>query len=257
MSSEILRRLNPREAQLLRDPTSNVKIRFRFVFEWMLMPRFGGESFPPVILFKIFSKGTNVHYFSGHRLIQSGSQVKAMYLGNNNQAAIDSCSVMGARTYRENIMINEYHHDAFGIYEPYEVGNKLEFVQYLNSLDERPAHLGGRNNGWRELTIARTYVDDVDVVIAFSTQSILYDVGARATSDKGKFVSKYVFKKTDKIDLISNWAAYPSDRVSCLREQGQEPQQKSRCLKRWMKTLILKKSLGCSLNGRHIYRLIS
>ncbi len=62
---------------------------------------------------------------------------------------------MGAKAFLQQLQANELHHDSFGINETFEIGNKMEFVQYLNSLDERPAYLGGRNNGWRELTIAR------------------------------------------------------------------------------------------------------
>jgi hypothetical protein len=64
---------------------------------------------------------------------------------------MDAFTVMGAKTYHEGVILEEHYQKTFGVYEPYQVGNKMEFVQYLNSLDERPAYLGGRNNGWREL----------------------------------------------------------------------------------------------------------
>ena len=133
LSSDILKRLSPKEAQILKDPTSKSRIRFRF----------GGTDFPPTILFKIYTLGTPIQYFSGHKLIKSGSQ-----------AARDSCIIMGPRTFYENIVMQEYHHNLFDIYEDYEVGNQIEVVKYLNSLDERPPSLGGRNNTWRELTVA-------------------------------------------------------------------------------------------------------
>lgn len=62
---------------------------------------------------------------------------------------------MGPRTYYENVVMQEYHRDLFDVYEAYEVGNQIEVVRYLNSLDERPPNLGGRNNNWRELTVSR------------------------------------------------------------------------------------------------------
>jgi hypothetical protein len=86
----------------------------------------------------------NIQYFSGHRVIQVGTK-----------AAMDSCSMMGARVYRQCYEVEQQFHEAFGVYDTYEVDSRMEFVQYLNSMDERPAYLGGRNNGWRELTIAR------------------------------------------------------------------------------------------------------
>lgn len=65
LGSDILKRLSPKEAQILRDPTSKSRIRFRF----------GGTNFPPIILFKIYTQGTPIQYFSGHKLIKTGSQV--------------------------------------------------------------------------------------------------------------------------------------------------------------------------------------
>ena len=65
LSSDILRRLSPKEAQILKDPTSKSRIRFRF----------GGTSFPPLILFKIYTQGTPIQYFSGHKFIKTGTQV--------------------------------------------------------------------------------------------------------------------------------------------------------------------------------------
>ncbi|TPX72398.1 hypothetical protein SpCBS45565_g00516 [Spizellomyces sp. 'palustris'] len=132
MTMEILRRLSPREAELIKDPVVQGKVRFRF----------GGSSFPPTIMYKIYTKSNSVHYYSGHRLIQA-----------DTQAAVDSCAIMGVRLYSENMIRNEYQNRALKISHSDEVTNRLEFVQYLSSLDCKPAYLGGRNNGWRELNI--------------------------------------------------------------------------------------------------------
>ena len=35
----------------------------------------GGTHFPPEIYFKIFTKGLNVHYYSGGQMIEAGSKV--------------------------------------------------------------------------------------------------------------------------------------------------------------------------------------
>jgi len=57
LSYEILRKISPKEAQLLKDKGTPVKVRFRF----------GGEEFPPMVYFKIFSdnSGIRVKYMSG------------------------------------------------------------------------------------------------------------------------------------------------------------------------------------------------
>jgi hypothetical protein len=163
-SSDILRRLSPKEAQILKDPTSKSRIRFRF----------GGTCFPPIILYKIYTQGTPIHYFSGQKLIKTGSQ-----------AAIDSCIIMGPRTYFENVLMQEYHRELFDVYEDYEVGNQIEVVRYLNSLDQRPPNLGGRNNNWRELTVS-----------PFSTQSIQYDLLSR--KNRIPYKKKAIPRKDDQ-----------------------------------------------------------
>ncbi|KAI9017465.1 hypothetical protein BC832DRAFT_28569 [Gaertneriomyces semiglobifer] len=132
LTLEILRRLSPKEAELVSDPVFKPRIRFRF----------GGSAFPPSILYKIFTKSSSVHYYSGHRLIHSGTQ-----------AAVDSCQLMGVRLYSENMLQTEKQNRALKIAHLDDVTNRMEFVQYISALDQKPAHLGGRNNGWRELTI--------------------------------------------------------------------------------------------------------
>jgi hypothetical protein len=41
---QVLRKISPQEASLLKDPTLNARLRFRFA----------GENYPPVIMYKIF-----------------------------------------------------------------------------------------------------------------------------------------------------------------------------------------------------------
>ncbi|KAJ3046384.1 putative protein CXorf58 [Rhizophlyctis rosea] len=132
MTLEILRRLSPKEAELIRDPVMQAHVRFRF----------GGTSFPPSIMYKIFTKGMNTHYFTGKRVIQAGSK-----------AARDSCNIMGVRLFAENMFLEEYYSYGSKIRDSVDVTNRIEFVQYLNTMDKRPAHQGGRNNGWRELSV--------------------------------------------------------------------------------------------------------
>ncbi len=70
MTYEVLRRLSPLEAELLKDPTIKAKIKFRFC----------GPQFPPFILFKIFTSTQNashggVCYISGKKMIKPASEV--------------------------------------------------------------------------------------------------------------------------------------------------------------------------------------
>ncbi|KAI8923520.1 hypothetical protein BC831DRAFT_470746 [Entophlyctis helioformis] len=152
LTDEVLRRLSPNEGKLLKDRVMQARVRFRF----------GGTCFPPKILYKIYTKGTNVHYFSGYKMIAPGSK-----------AAEDSCTVMGNRTYQESIFFEEQQHRLFKIGRSYEVTDKMEYVQYMNSLDYKAPHLGGRNNGWRELSTSQLA----------ASQSVHYDLRKRGDRD--------------------------------------------------------------------------
>ncbi|KAI8801920.1 hypothetical protein BJ742DRAFT_913022 [Cladochytrium replicatum] len=131
LTLEVLRKLSPKEAELLKDPIVQARVRFRL----------GGEEFPPVIYYKIFTKGMNVHYLTGSRLIAAGTK-----------AAEDSCKIMGPRLYMEKVIATEYRRRLRTVAEPIDVTNTMEYVQYLNVVDQQPPQLGGRNNGWRELS---------------------------------------------------------------------------------------------------------
>lgn len=124
MTVEILKRLAPTEAQFISDTVAQPRVRFRF----------GGVTFPPIMFYKIYSRGRNVHYFSGRRIIEPGSK-----------AAVDACRVMGVRLYTE-LVVSETNQP-----DPIDVTNRLEYVQYMNSVDNLPARFGGRNNDWRVL----------------------------------------------------------------------------------------------------------
>ena len=77
LTHQVLRKISPIEAFILRDPTLHARLRFRF----------GGSSFPPVILYKIFVNA-NVQYVAGTTQILAGSK-----------AAEDACDRMGERKY--------------------------------------------------------------------------------------------------------------------------------------------------------------
>lgn len=80
--------------------------------------RLGGETFPPKILFKIYTSGMNVHYFNGQDTINPGSK-----------AAEDSFSVMGSRCFHEKIILADLQRDPYKVSKAYEVTDKLEFIQ--------------------------------------------------------------------------------------------------------------------------------
>lgn len=132
LTKQVLKRLNPNEGNLLADPAMKTKIRFRL----------GGIVFPPKIMYKIYTTGFSTQYFNGHEAIGAGTK-----------AAEDSFIVMGSRSFREKILLPDLQQPSSAIEKLYEVTDKLEFIQYMTSLDKRPAHQGGRNNHWRELKI--------------------------------------------------------------------------------------------------------
>jgi hypothetical protein len=134
MTREVLRRLAPNEGCLLSDPAIKVKVRFRL----------GGFSFPPKIMFKIYTEGFSTHYYSGHDTITPGTR-----------AAEDAFTVMGSRCFHEKILFPDLEQPVHAIEKAYEVTDHLEYIQYRTTIDHKPAHLGGRNNNWRELKMAR------------------------------------------------------------------------------------------------------
>lgn len=62
---DILRKISPKEAELLNDPSINAKVRFRFA----------GIEFPPIILFKIYLVSNGTKYISGKKIIRPASYV--------------------------------------------------------------------------------------------------------------------------------------------------------------------------------------
>jgi hypothetical protein len=110
MTIHLVKMLSPKEAELLMEPTSQCRVRFRL----------GGNTFPPTVYYKIFTSNSNVHYFSGKRIIEFGSD-----------ADIQAISLMGNRTYYEAMRsmafyLNPKHPD---VSEHYEVTNRKEYIQ--------------------------------------------------------------------------------------------------------------------------------
>uniref|UniRef100_A0A8C5RJY3 Uncharacterized protein n=1 Tax=Laticauda laticaudata TaxID=8630 RepID=A0A8C5RJY3_LATLA len=134
ISYDILKRVSPLEAELLKEPTIQYKVRFRFA----------GSDFPPFIIFKIFCKSrtkTN-QYISGKKVITSESK-----------AAIDACKLMGYRMYYHQILQDELQNKRHGITDEIDIATVRDYMQYASHMDETPAYYGGRHNCWRRLTL--------------------------------------------------------------------------------------------------------
>ncbi|TPX40537.1 hypothetical protein SeLEV6574_g06561 [Synchytrium endobioticum] len=123
MTWQFAKRLSREESELLRDPFMQARVRLRL----------GGESFPPTIFFKIFTK-TQTHYYSAKRLIQPGSV-----------AARDSLKCSGRWPFLKHVLDVHFSSPVDSV----DITSQAEFVQFMSSLDSRSAHIGGRQNGWR------------------------------------------------------------------------------------------------------------
>lgn len=146
MTEIFLRRVSPREADLLQDPAFPARVRLRF----------GGSNFPPMIFFKIFHQhnGPGVKYISGKQMIKASSE-----------ATEDSLKMMGNRIFYENILRDSMQEHYNRITDEVNVITLKDYMQYLANLDETPAKFGGKSNFWRLLTL-----DDVP------RHTIFYDI---------------------------------------------------------------------------------
>ncbi|XP_058391563.1 uncharacterized protein CXorf58 homolog [Diceros bicornis minor] len=134
VSHEILKKVSPLEAELVKDPSMKCKVRFRF----------SGETFPPFIVFKIFlhTEGHGYKYFSGKNLLKPSSE-----------AVVDACEIMGKKKFYHQIMEDEYLFQKFKISDKIDIVTLKDYMQYSSLLDETPASSGGRNNYWRRLNL--------------------------------------------------------------------------------------------------------
>ncbi|XP_075814337.1 uncharacterized protein CXorf58 homolog [Microtus pennsylvanicus] len=134
VAHELLTRVSPVEAALVKDPSMKCKVRFRF----------GGETFPPFIVFKIFFKndGHGYKYFSGKDLLKPSSK-----------AVTDAYKIMGERKFYQQIMEDEHFSQKFKIADRMDVVTVKDYMQYCSLLDDTPASSGGKNNQWRRLNL--------------------------------------------------------------------------------------------------------
>jgi len=134
LTYEVLRKVSPLEADLLRDPVIQARVRFRF----------GGAEFPPIIMFKIFihSGGQGVKYYCGKKVIKPASE-----------AASDSLRLMGNRKFYDQLIADMCQHEKDRITDEIDVTTMKDYMQYLSHVDECPAETGGKSNTWRRLTL--------------------------------------------------------------------------------------------------------
>ncbi|XP_019644979.1 PREDICTED: putative uncharacterized protein CXorf58 [Branchiostoma belcheri] len=146
LSFEILRKVSPMEANLLKDPSFQVRVRFRFA----------GSDFPPEIVFKVFihTGGQGVNYVSGKRVIKPATN-----------AAADSCRLMGHRKFYDQMIRDACQHEKDRVTDEIDIITMKDYMQYLSNMDETPAYMGGKENLWRKLSLE-----------ALPRQSIMYDI---------------------------------------------------------------------------------
>ncbi|XP_019384009.1 PREDICTED: putative uncharacterized protein CXorf58 homolog, partial [Crocodylus porosus] len=152
VTHEIVKRVSPLEAELIKDPSMQYKVRFRFA----------GHEFPPFIVFKIFhhTEGRGSKYISGKRIIIPSSE-----------AATDACKLMGCRRYYEQMIQDKLQYQKHKITDEIDVATVKDYMQYVSNLDETPAHFGGRENYWRRLSLEN-----------FPRTMIMYDIVEYAQS---------------------------------------------------------------------------
>ena len=161
LTHQVLRKISPVEAFILRDPTLHARLRFRF----------GGTSFPPVILYKIFVNA-NVQYVAGTTQILPGSQ-----------AANDACDRMGERKYFDIVLSDIENCTPLAdsrLVEAQDITVQARLKEHGQG-DQHPIWLGGRGNGWRML---------IDDRYSFNENVLRFDASKDLASGKsGKLMA--------------------------------------------------------------------
>ncbi|KAM9576562.1 uncharacterized protein CXorf58 homolog isoform 1-T2 [Trichechus inunguis] len=135
VSYDILKKVSPLEAKLIKDPSMKYKVRFRF----------SGEDFPPFIVFKIFlhaEGGRGYKYINGKSIMKPSSE-----------AVVDACKIMGKRKFIGQVLEDEHLFQKFKVTDVIDIVTMKDYMQYTSLMDEIPAYSGGRNNHWRRLTL--------------------------------------------------------------------------------------------------------
>ncbi|CAF1477961.1 unnamed protein product [Rotaria sordida] len=149
LSNDILRRLSPREAELLRDRSISAKVKFRF----------GGVEFPPVIYFKIYVRNFNgalPKYVNGKTIINA-----------DMNARIAACKQMGQRVFYQQMLSDSLQGADGRASDEIDVVTLKDYMQYSSLLDELPSYLGGRANNWRRLNLEGYLFSHIFVEVDF------------------------------------------------------------------------------------------
>ncbi|KAB1253328.1 putative uncharacterized protein CXorf58 [Camelus dromedarius] len=96
--------------------------------------RFSGETFPPLIVFKIFlhTEGHGYKYFSGKNLLKPSSE-----------AVVDACKMMGEKKFYHQIMEDEH------LFQKFKITKKIDIVtlkDYVQKLGLRVLHWYGQGD---------------------------------------------------------------------------------------------------------------
>ncbi|KAL2094442.1 hypothetical protein ACEWY4_009161 [Coilia grayii] len=69
------------------------------------------------------------------------------------QATPQACRIMGKRKFLAQLVMDEQQRRGQSVADASDVVCMRDFMQYSSHLDELPAHLGGRSNSWRTLSL--------------------------------------------------------------------------------------------------------
>ncbi|KAJ3275037.1 hypothetical protein HDV01_001543 [Terramyces sp. JEL0728] len=105
---------------------------------------------------------------------------------------------MGVRQYHEKILLPEMTQKIHKIEELYDVTDKLEYIQYMNTVDKKPPNMGGRNNSWRELAVTQ-----------YGDQHIVYDEKARNIKKRKPVAQPKIETVKINVSLPANPAHQP------------------------------------------------
>ncbi|KAJ3398918.1 putative protein CXorf58 [Chytridiales sp. JEL 0842] len=103
-----------------------------------------------------------------------------------------------------------------------DVTNEMDYVNYMNSLDLLPAHLGGRNNGWRELSLSTVpnhvlYDPKWKPGIGFRQRKVLHELKFVSRTSKTR-EHKQIKKVDEKILQAKNVVGIEEDDFGNLFE---------------------------------------
>uniref|UniRef100_H0WJR4 Chromosome X open reading frame 58 n=1 Tax=Otolemur garnettii TaxID=30611 RepID=H0WJR4_OTOGA len=240
---EILKKVSPVEANLLKDPSMKYKVRFRF----------SGETFPPFIVFKIFlhTEGHGYKYFSGKKSLKS-----------SNKAGVDAYKTMGIKKFYHQVIEDECIFQKFGITEEIDIVTMQDFMQYSSLLDETPALSGGRNNYWRKLSLE-------DIPRTMIMHDIIDYAESKVISNRLRKEMKYLLQRPrteemrqHQLQIVSE-IRYPSFSITqplyrSWRQQSQVKHLGRRSKKAQMKVEKMKKAyLAKEKNASTVTEVIS